>query len=120
MCQSTKTAIDILKSQKRKKTITKEEIIMVFEQVVKDSSANAEKVAQIEKDMSLVKTDIAVVKNDLTEIKDILKSKNKSVWDRVPLLKEIPALAWLLLIVIVGTIGAVLGANMEWIGGVIK
>lgn len=111
MCGNTKAAVDFLKLQKNKRTITKAEMIMVFEQIIKDSANTANKVESMEKD-------VACMKDDIKEIKQMLKEKNRSFFDRLPEIDKIPALGWVFLIVSIGTLGAVLGANMEWLSGI--
>lgn len=108
MCDRAKTAVEVIKSQKRK-TLTKEETLMLFQKVIEDQEKMGKRIESLE-----TKVDAG-----FAEIKELLTKKN-SFWDRVPLLKDIPNLAWVLLIISVCIIGSILGANLDFLKDTFK
>lgn len=48
MCQHTKTAIDVMKSQSAKKTLSRSETIMLFEKVIEDNEKMGERMTSVE------------------------------------------------------------------------
>jgi hypothetical protein len=110
MCQA-KTAVEMLKQHK---SLTKGEIIMVFEKVIEDQKVANQDIKEMKKDVSDLKIDVASLKTGVEDIK-LLLEKRKSFWDKIPLLKDIPNLGWIFLIVVVCVIGSVAGANLEFL-----
>ena len=89
---------------------------MLFEKVMEDAKVTAQDVKDVKKDMAEVKTDMVLVKSDIQDIKNLLtQEKKKSFWDKIPLLREVPNLAWILLILSVCVIGSILGANLDFL-----
>lgn len=86
---------------------------MLFEKVMEDARATASDIKEVKKDVAEVKTDVVLLKSDIKDIKDMLT--RRSVWTKIPLLKEIPNLAWILLIILICVIGSVLGANLDFL-----
>ena len=88
---------------------------MVFEKVIEDQRATAQDVRDVKKDVGELKIDVAVLKNDLKDIKELIIEKKKSWLDKIPLLKDVPNLFWILLIIIVCVLGSIAGANLEFL-----
>ena len=109
MCDRAKTAVEVIKSQKRK-TLTKEETLMLFQKVIEDSEKMGKRIESLENK----------VDTGFAEIKELLTKKKTSFWDKVPLLKDIPNLAWILLIISVCVIGSILGANLDFLKDAFK
>lgn len=103
MCDRTKTAIDVIKSQHRK-TLTKEETLMLFEKVIEDNEKIVKRVESLE----------GKVDAGFAEIKELL-TKKKNFWEKIPILKEIPLPVWLILWTVVLITGALLGVNPDFI-----
>jgi len=103
MCDRTKTAIEVIKTQHRK-TLTKEETLMLFEKVIEDNEKIAKRVESLE----------GKVDAGFAEIKELL-TKKKSFWEKIPILKEIPLPVWLILWTIVTGLFCLLGVNPEYI-----
>lgn len=103
MCDRTKTAIEVIKTQHRK-TLTKEETLMLFEKVIEDNEKIAKRVESLEGKMDA----------GFAEIKELL-TKKKSFWEKIPILKEIPLPVWLILWTIVTGLFCLLGVNPEYI-----
>lgn len=100
---------------KNHKALTKGDIIMVFEKVIEDQKATFQDVKDVKKDLGELKIDVAILKTDMKVIMDFIVAKKKSFWDKIPLLKDVPNLAWFLLIVIVCVIASLLGANLDFL-----
>lgn len=111
MCQA-KVAVDMLKNHK---SLTKGDIIMVFEKVIEDQKATAQDVRDVKKDLGELKLSFFVFQKEIKDIKELILEKRKSFWDKIPLLKDVPNLAWFLLIVIVCVIASLLGANLDFL-----
>ena len=86
---------------------------MLFEKVIEDARATATDIKEVKKDVADVKTDVVLLKSDIKDIKEMLTKK--SFWGNIPLLKEVPSLAWILLIIVVCIIGSILGANLDFL-----
>ena len=108
MCQSVKSAVDVLESQSSRKSLTRKETLMLFKKVIEDSERTDKRLISLENDMADVKTDVKAIRT-------LLEQKNKGFWEKVPLLKDIPNLTWILLIVLVCVLGSLLGANLDFL-----
>lgn len=118
MCDKVQTALEVIKTQS-KRTLTKGEIVMLFQQVVSDLSKQGEKMTNLEKELSLLKEETRQgfdeVNQRLHEVMEAIKNKPKTFWDRIPLLKDIPTWFWIILWTVVLIIGALLGVNPDFI-----
>ena len=118
MCDRTKTAIDVIKSRKRK-TLNKEETLMLFEKVIEDNQKMGERMTNLEKEVSAVKEEMRhgfdEVNQRLHEVMNAIKNKEKTFWDRIPLLKEIPTWFWIILWSVVLICGGLLGVSPDFI-----
>jgi len=112
MCDKVQTALEVIKTQS-KKTLTKGEIVMLFQQVVSDLNKQGEKMTSLEKRMESLENKMDA---GFAEIKKLIESEKKpSFWEKVPLLKEIPTWFWIILWTVVLIIGALLGVNPDFI-----
>lgn len=118
MCDKTKTAIEIIKAQKRK-TLSKEETLMLFQEVIRDNEKMGERMTNLEKTVQEVKQEVSDVKADVRSIllmlEEAKKEKKSSFWERIPLLKEIPTWFWIILWTALIIFGGVLGVNPDFI-----
>jgi len=118
MCDKVQTALEVIKTQS-KKTLTKGEIVMLFQQVVSDLGKQGEKMSNLEKELSLLKEETRQGFDEVTqrlhEVMEAIKNKPKTFWERIPLLKEIPTWFWIILWTIVLIFGALLGVNPDFI-----
>ena len=111
MCGKVETALEMMK---QRKTLTKGEIVMVFQQVVYDLKNQGERMTNLENEVSSLKEEtrtgfdeVNQKLNRLTELVEIHNNK-KTFWDRIPLLKEIPTWFWIILWSVVMIIGGLL------------
>ena len=109
MCQA-KTAVELLKQHK---SLTKGDIIMVFEKVIEDQKIANQDVKDMKKDIGEMKIEMASLKTSVEDIKGLLQKK--SIWEKIPLLKDVPTLVWFILWSIVLIIGSIFGANPDFI-----
>ena len=100
MCQA-KTAVEVLKQHR---SLSKGDIIMVFEKVIEDQKVANQDIKDVKKDVGEMKLKMATVETRLEDILNMLQAKRKSLWDRIPLLKEVPTVVWFILWTIVLTI----------------
>lgn len=109
MCQNVRSAIDVIKVQKRK-TLTKEETLMLFTKVIEDSEKMGERLTNLEKTSQETKQEVSDIKADVKIIKKLLednkREKKKTTWDR---LREMPKYFWI-------TIWIVLAGLFGWLG----
>lgn len=110
MCDKVRTAVEVIKTQKRK-TLSKEETLMLFQKVIEDNSKMGERMTNLEKEVSALKEEMRA---GFADIKKLIENK-RGFWDKVPLLKEIPTWFWIILWTIVLIFGALLGVNPEFI-----
>ena len=119
MCENVKAALDMLKQ--KKSNLTKGEIVVVFQQVVYDLNKQGERMTELEKRMTSLeeKTDRGFEK--INEKLDTLQrtideeKKKPSFWERIPILKEVPPLVWLILWTIVVGVFCLFGVNPSFI-----
>lgn len=118
MCENVQTALEVIKTQ-NKRTLTKGEIVVLFQQVVSDLSKQGEKMTNLEREVSLLKEETRQgfdeVNQRLHEVMDAIKNKPKTFWDRIPLLKDIPTWFWIIIWTALIIVGGVLGVNPEFI-----
>lgn len=118
MCDKVRTAIELIKTQK-KRALTKGEIVVLFQQVASDLGKQGERMTNLEKEVSAVKEEMRQgfdeVNQRLHEVMDAIKNKEKTFWDRIPLLKEIPTWFWIILWSVVLICGGLLGVSPDFI-----
>lgn len=112
MCDKVRTAIEVIKTQRRK-TLSKEETLMLFNQVIKDNEKMGERMTNLEKRMESLETKMDA---GFSEIKRLIEAEKKpSFWEKIPLLKEIPTWFWIILWTVVLIIGGLLGVDPDFI-----
>lgn len=118
MCDKVRTAIELIKTQK-KRTISKGEIVVLFQQVASDLGKQGERMTNLEKEVSAVKEEMRQgfdeVNQRLHEVMNAIKNEKKTFWDRIPLLKEIPTWFWIILWSVVLICGGLLGVSPDFI-----
>ena len=118
MCNGVETALEVIKTQ-HKRTLTKGEIVVLFQQVVSDLSKQGEKMTNLEKELSALKEETRhgfdEVNQRLHDVMNAIQNKPKSFWDRIHLLKDIPTWFWIILWTVVIIIGALLGVSPDFI-----
>lgn len=79
MCEKVEAALEVVKQSK--KSLTKGEIVMVFQQVVYDLNKQGERMKSLEKNVEEMRTDLSNVKTDVQKIlvalEDLKKSKQE-------------------------------------------
>lgn len=117
MCEKVEAALEVVRQSK--KSLTKGEIVMVFQQVVYDLNKQGERMKSLEQSVEEVKTELANVKIDvqkiLVAVEGLKQEKKTSIWERIPILKEIPLPVWLILWTIVTGLFCLLGVNPDFI-----
>lgn len=114
MCDKVQTAIELIKSQK-KRALTKEEIVVLFQQVASDLGKQGERMTNLEKEVSLIKEEMRAGFADIKKLIEDEIKKKKTFWDRIPLLGQIPTWFWIILWTVVIIIGALLGVSPDFI-----
>lgn len=117
MCDKVQTALDMVKERK---SLSKGEIIMVFQKVAEDLRAQGERMTNLEKELSAFKEEtrngLIEVNSRLNELIELVKTDKKpTFWERIPLLGQIPTWFWIILWTIIIIIGALLGVSPEFI-----
>lgn len=117
MCDKVQTAIEVIRTQKRK-TLNKEETLMLFTQVVSDLSKQGEKMTNIEKEVSLLKEEMRA---GFAEIKSLIEERTH----RISLFEKIMALSthkyfWITLIITLLILGSLLGVPTTGFNGIIS
>ena len=115
MCEKVRTAIEVIETQKNKRTLTKGEIVMLFQQVVSDLSKQGEKMTNLEKRMESLESKMDAGFADIKKLIEDEREKKKTFWYRIPLLKEIPTWFWIILWTVVIITGALLGVSPDFI-----
>ena len=129
MCQNVRSAIDVIKVQKRK-TLTKEETLMLFTKVIEDSEKMGERMTNLEKEVQDVKQTVRdtrqevsdmnkVVNHILKILEDRKKEKKKTLLEK---LKEMPKYFWITLWIILIGLFSWLGVqlNIAGLGDIVK
>jgi len=132
MCEHTRTAIEVIQSQPRK-TLTKAETLMLFQQVIGDNEKMGGRMTALENTVQDVRSEVADVKSEVAEVKSTVKivlkileemkkekdKKKKTFWDRM---KEMPKYFWYTLwLLIIGGFGYLgVQLNIAGLGEIFK
>lgn len=116
MCDKVRTAIEVIKTQRRK-TLSKEETLMLFNQVIKDNEKMGERMTNLEKEVYLMKEEMRA---GFADIKKLIEERNK----RLTLFEKIMALSthkyfWLTIIVILLLVGGFFGVSPSGFNGIL-
>lgn len=116
MCEKVETALAMVKE---KKSLSKGEIIMVFQQVALDLGKQGEKIKMIEERITALekRTDegFVAISEQIKDLKRTIEDENKSFIQKIPILKDMPTLFWILLIILVCGAFSLLGANLDFL-----
>lgn len=116
MCEKVETALAMVKG---KKSLSKGEIIMVFQQVALDLGKQGEKIKMIEERITALekRTDegFVAISEQIKDLKRTIEDENKSFIQKIPILKDMPTLFWILLIILVCGAFSLLGANLDFL-----
>lgn len=115
MCDKTKTAIEIIKAQKRK-TLSKEETLMLFQEVIQDNEKMGARMTNLEKRMESLENKMDA---GFADIKRLIEDSR-----RMTLFEKIMALSthkyfWITLIIVLLIIGGVLGVSPSGFNNVV-
>ena len=115
MCEKVEAALEVVKQSK--KSLTKGEIVMVFQQVVYDLNKQGERMKNLEKNFEEMNTKLQNLTVDVQKILDVVEGlkKKPSFWERIPILKEIPLVVWFILWTVVTGLFCLLGVNPSFI-----
>lgn len=119
MCDKVRTAVEVMKTQRRK-TLSKEETLMLFQKVIEDNMKMGERMTNLEKELSSFKEEtrhgLDEVNSRLHELIELVRNDKKpTFWDRIPLLKDIPTWFWIILWTVVLIVGGLLGVSPDFI-----
>ena len=108
MCDKVRTAIEVIKTQRRK-TLSKEETLMLFNQVIKDNEKMGERMTNLEKEVSLLKEEMRA---GFADIKKCIEERTQ----RMTLFEKIMALSthkyfWITIIIALLIVGGLLGVQ---------
>lgn len=116
MCQNVRSAIDVIKTQSNRKTLTRSETIMLFEKVIEDSKQMGERMTEIEHRVGNIETKLTVVDGKIDNLNaNIDRLLNKPSIFATKLADN--KWFWISIIIFMVLIGSLLGANTDWIKG---
>lgn len=116
MCQNVRSAIDVIKTQSNRKTLTRSETIMLFEKVIEDSKQMGERMTEIEHRVGNIENKLTVVDGKIDNLNaniDRLLNKQSVFATKLADNKWF----WISIIIFMLLIGSLLGANTDWIKG---
>lgn len=117
MCDKVRTAVEVIKTQRRK-TLSKEETLMLFNQVIKDNEKMGERMTNLEKEVSLLKEEMRA---GFADIKNFIEERTR----RMTLFEKIMALSthkyfWITLIIVLLIVGGLLGVPTTGFNGLVS
>lgn len=115
MCDRTRTAIEIIQAQPRK-TITKEETLMLFQKVIEDNEKIGVRMTNLEKRMETLETKMDAGFKDL---KDLILKREHSLLYKI-LLGENAKYFWITIIVAMLLLGGLLGVPTTGFNGILN
>ena len=116
MCQNVRSAIDVIKAQSNRKTLNRQETIMLFEKVIEDSKQMGERMTELEHRVGNIENKLTVVDGKIDNLNaniDRLLNKQSIFATKLADNKWF----WISIIVLMLLIGSLLGANTDWIKG---
>lgn len=116
MCQSVRSAIDVIKTQTNRKTLNRGETIMLFEKVIEDSQKMGDRMTELEHRVGNIENKLTVVDGKIDNLNaniDRLLNKQSIFATKLADNKWF----WISIIVLMLLIGSLLGANTDWIKG---
>ena len=116
MCQNVRSAIDVIKIQSNRKTLTRTETIMLFEKVIEDSQKMGDRMTNLEKRMEAIETKMDAGFKDLKNL--ILKRERGLLYNI--LLGENAKYFWIAIIVAMLLLGGLLGVPTTGFNGILN
>lgn len=116
MCQSVRSAIDVIKTQTNRKTLNRGETIMLFEKVIEDSQKMGDRMTELEHRVGNIENKLTVVDGKIDNLNaniDRLLNKQSIFATKLADNKWF----WISIIIFMLLIGSLLGANTDWIKG---
>lgn len=116
MCQSVRSAIDVIKTQTNRKTLNRGETIMLFEKVIEDSQKMGDRMTELEHRVGNIESKLTVVDGKIDNLNaniDRLLNKQSIFATKLADNKWF----WISIIIFMLLIGSLLGANTDWIKG---
>ena len=117
MCDNVRSAIEVIKIQTNRKSLTKEETLILFQKVIEDSEKMGERMTNLEKRMVSLEEKMDT---GFAEIKSLIeKNKPLTLFDKVLLLKD-QKLFWIFLIVALLILAGLLGVPTTGFNGILN
>lgn len=116
MCQNVRSAIDVIKAQSNRKTLNRQETIMLFEKVIEDSKQMGERMTELEHRVGNIESKLTVVDGKIDNLNaniDRLLNKQSVFATKLADNKWF----WISIIIFMILIGSLLGVNTDWIKG---
>lgn len=116
MCQSVRSAIDVIKTQSNRKSLTRNEELMIFEKVIEDSKQMGERMAELEHRVGNIESKLTIVDGKIDNLNaniDRLLNKQSIFATKLADNKWF----WISIIIFMILIGSLLGVNTDWIKG---
>lgn len=116
MCERIKTAIDVIKAQRRK-TLTKEESLMLFEKVIEDNEKMGERMTNLEKRMESLESKMDAGFADIKRL--IEANKPLTVFEKIIALKD-AKMFWITIIVLLLILAGLFGVPVTGFNGILN
>ena len=116
MCQSVRSAIDVIKTQSNRKSLTRNEELMIFEKVIEDYKQMGERMTELEHRVGNIESKLTVVDGKIDNLNaniDRLLNKQSVFATKLADNKWF----WISIIIFMILIGSLLGVNTDWIKG---
>lgn len=114
MCQNVRSAIDVIKTQSNRKTLNRQETIMLFEKVIEDSKQMGERMTELEHRVGNIESKLTVVDGKIDNLNaniDRLLNKQSIFATKLADNKWF----WISIIIFMILVGSLLGANTDWV-----
>ena len=114
MCQNVRSAIDVIKAQSNRKTLSRQETIMLFEKVIEDSQKMGDRRIELEHRVGNIENKLTVVDGKIDNLNaniDRLLNKQSIFATKLADNKWF----WISIIVLMLLIGSLLGANTDFV-----
>lgn len=116
MCDRTRTAIEIIQAQPRK-TLTKEETLMLFQKVIEDNEKIGARMTNLEKRMEALETKMDAGFDDIKRL--IEKNKPLTLFDKIMALQS-HKMFWVTVIVALLVLAGLLGVPTTGFNGILN
>lgn len=116
MCDRAKTAVEVIRSQKRK-TLTKEETLMLFQKVIEDSEKMGVRMTNLEKRMETLETKMDAGFDEIKKL--IAANRPLTLFEKIVALKD-AKFFWISIIILLLIVGGILGVKPDLFGGIVS